>query len=74
MSFVDERDNGEVIDEVMMWLRQTPEDFYQRGIKALVSGWRKAVEKDGDCVKMVLVNNVCDYYYTKFQLFPIIFG
>jgi hypothetical protein len=33
------------MEEVKMWLQQTPEDFYQEGIKVLLSRWQKTIEK-----------------------------
>lgn len=42
--FRDNDDDDEVIKEEKICLRQIPVDFYQQGIKALVSRWRKAVE------------------------------
>jgi hypothetical protein len=43
--------DNEVIEEVMMWLRQTSENFYLQGIKTLISRRRKVVENDGDYVE-----------------------
>jgi hypothetical protein len=45
------RAHDEVIEEVKMWFWQTPEYFYQQGIKAIDSRWWKATEKYGDYVE-----------------------
>jgi hypothetical protein len=45
------RDDDDVIGEVKMWRRQTPENFYRKGMQDIVSRWHKAIEKDGDYAK-----------------------
>ena len=49
MPFVE--DDDEVIDAVKTWLRRQSTDFYRQGFHALVSRWRKAVEREGDYVE-----------------------
>lgn len=43
--------NEEVIRAVKKWLRDQNKDWYRQGIHALVSRWRKAIERDGDYVE-----------------------
>jgi histone-lysine N-methyltransferase SETMAR len=44
-------DNDEVQDTVMMWLREQAGDFYDAGIKKLVSSLTKCIAIHGDCVE-----------------------
>jgi histone-lysine N-methyltransferase SETMAR len=48
-------DDDSVIEAVMKWLRRWEKSWYRQRIHALVPGWRKAVQIDGDYVE----NSVC---------------
>ena len=43
-------DDESVIRAVRTWPREQETSFYREGVHALVSGWRKAVDVDGDYV------------------------
>jgi histone-lysine N-methyltransferase SETMAR len=49
-----EYDNS-VIEVLRKWLCRQDKTWYPQGIHALVPRWRKAVEVDGDCRKIVCV-------------------
>ena len=44
-------DDGEVIDAARRWLRHRPVEWYNAGIQALTSRWRKAVALNGEYVE-----------------------
>jgi hypothetical protein len=43
--------NGEIIEEAKKWLLVHSSNWQKKVIGALVFGWPKAVEVDGDCVE-----------------------
>jgi histone-lysine N-methyltransferase SETMAR len=65
-----EDDNSE-IEAVRKWLRRQDKSWYRQGIFALFPRWRKAVQVDGDYVKIVCVKEIFIYIVTKFQPFLI---
>jgi hypothetical protein len=46
--------NEEVILAVHKWLRDQPKTFFVEGIRKLVDGWTKCIEKEGDYVKVLV--------------------
>jgi hypothetical protein len=52
----------------------TPQHFHQQGIQALLSSGTKPQKRWRLHGRTMLVNKVCDYYYTKFQLLEMISG
>lgn len=44
-------DDEKVIRTVNTWLRELNKEWYQQGIHALASCWRKAIVRDGQYVK-----------------------
>ena len=47
------QDDDSLVNAAKLWLRRAGPDFYRAGtsIQALVTRWRKAVERDGDYVE-----------------------
>jgi len=45
------RDDDEVRSALHEWLRTRPNEFFSRGIYALVKRWRKCIELEGDYVE-----------------------
>jgi hypothetical protein len=43
--------NEEEIQAVHKWLQHQPNRFFVEGIRKLVDGWRKCIEKEGDYVE-----------------------
>ncbi|GBM10251.1 hypothetical protein AVEN_177513-1 [Araneus ventricosus] len=47
----DDDDDDDVQNEVLLWMRQQPKEFYAAGIGALIKRWDKCINIGGDYIE-----------------------
>ncbi|PNF23181.1 hypothetical protein B7P43_G02737 [Cryptotermes secundus] len=61
----------EVKEAVHVWLATQPKTFFSEGIRKLVQRWTKCVEKQGDCIKKLILMYVFYLYRNKIYSYTV---